>query len=186
MERPCGTILWESKRTKHWSEAWLDKLREDQGAAKAELAVLVSQALPRDVNTFEHRDGVCITCPRTLIPVAALLRHFLIEMAMFRQAGVGQQTKMEMVYQYLTGPGFRRRVESIVDAFSAMQADLNKEKRAITRQWAKRQKQLDRMIEDTAGMYGELQGIAGETLPEIGGLELAALPAPDESIERAS
>jgi hypothetical protein len=186
MERPCGTILWESKRTKNWSAAWLDKLREDKGAAKADLVVLVSQALPRDVNTLGYRDGLWITCPRTVVPVAVLLRHSLIEMTMLRQADMGRQTKMEMVYDYLTGPRFRDRVRSIVDAFSAMQADLNREKRTITRQWAKREKQIERMMEDTAGMYGELQGIAGETLPEIDDLELDALPAPDESIEQAT
>lgn len=171
----CGTILWESKRTKNWSEGWLVKLREDQRAAKAEIAVIVSQALPKGVETFELIDGVWVTHPRSLLPVALSLRHTLIEVAAARQAAEGQQTKMEMVYQYLTGPRFRQRVQAIVEAFTSMQEDLDKERRAILKQWAKREEQIDRVMQATVGMYGDLQGIAGKTLQEIEGLELKAL-----------
>ncbi len=171
----CGTILWESKRTKNWSDAWLVKLREDQRAAKAEIAVIVSQALPKGVESFELIDGVWVTHPRAALPVAVTLRHTLIEVASARQAGEGQQTKMEMVYQYLTGPRFRQRVQAIVEAFSSMQEDLDKEKKAITRQWAKREAQIERVMESTVGMYGDLQGIAGKTLQEIEGLGFPAL-----------
>lgn len=171
----CGTILWESKRTKNWSDGWLPKLREDQRAAKADIAVIVSQTLPKDVETFELIDGVWVIHPRAAIPVAAMLRHTLIEVASARQATEGQQTKMEMVYQYLTGPRFRQRVQAIVEAFSSMQEDLDKEKKAITRQWAKREEQIDRVMQATVGMYGDLQGIAGKTLQEIEGLEMKSL-----------
>lgn len=171
----AGTILWESKRTKNWSDGWLAKLREDQRAAKAEVAVLVSHALPKDVETFALIDGVWITHPRATFPVAMMLRHTLIEVASARQAGEGQQTKMEMIYQYLTGPRFRQRVEAIVEAFSSMQEDLDKEKKAITKQWAKREEQITRVMQSTVGMYGDLQGIAGKSLQEIEGLSLPAL-----------
>ncbi len=171
----CGTILWESKRTKNWSEAWLPKLRDDQRAAKAEIAVIVSQALPKQVETFDLVDGVWVAHPRATLPVALSLRHTLIEVTLARQASEGQQTKMEMVYQYLTGPRFRQRVQAIAEAFSSMQEDLDKEKRAIMKQWAKREEQIDRVIQATVGMYGDLQGIAGKTLQEIEGLSLPAL-----------
>lgn len=171
----CGTILWESKRTKSWSDGWLVKLREDQRAAKAEVAVIVSQALPKGVETFELIDGVWVTHPRAAIPVAVTLRHTLIEVSSARQATEGQQTKMEMVYQYLTGPRFRQRVQAIVEAFSSMQEDLDKEKKVITKQWAKREEQIGRVMQSTVGMYGDLQGIAGKTLQEIEGLELKVL-----------
>ncbi len=107
--QPCGTILWESKRTKNWSDGWLTKLRDDQRAAKAELAVIISQALPKSVETFDLIDGVWVAHPRAALPIAVALRHTLIEIATARQASEGQQTKMEMVYQYLTGPRFRQR-----------------------------------------------------------------------------
>ncbi len=173
-----GTILWESKRTKNWSDTWLPKLREDQRTAKAEIAVIVSQALPKDVETFETIDGVWVTHPRAVLPVAAILRQSLIEVALARQANEGQQTKTEMIYQYLTGPRFRQRVEAIVEAFSTMQGDLDKERKAIMKQWAKREEQINRVMQATVGMYGDLQGIAGKTLQEIEGLELRALDAP--------
>ncbi len=177
----CGTILWEAKRTKRWSDGWLSKLRDDQRSAKAEIAILVSQTLPKDVETFETIDGVCVTHPRSAIPVAALLRQSLVDVALTRNASEGQQTKTELIYQYLTGPQFRQRVEAIVEAFSTMQSDLDKERKVIMRQWAKREQQIDRVMQTTVGMYGDLQGIAGKTLPEIEGLSLDALEGPDSN-----
>ena len=175
-----GTILWESKRTRNWSDAWLVKLRDDQRSAKAEIAVIVSQVLPKGVETFDIVDGIWVTHPRAALPVAALLRQSLMELALARQAGEGQQTKTELIYQYLTGPRFRHRIEAIVEAFSSMQDDLNSEKKAIQKQWAKRQTQIENVMQSTVGMYGDLQGIAGKSLQEIEGLELTALGGPDQ------
>ena len=174
----CGTILWESKRTKHWSDGWLTKLREDQRTAKAEVAVLVSQTLPKGVESFDVLDGVWIASPRAALPVATVLRHSLQQISLARAVAEGQQTKTEMVYQYLTGPRFRHRVEAIVEAFSSMQEDLDKERKAIMKQWAKREEQIERVMGATVGMYGDLQGIAGKSLQEIEGLELTALSGP--------
>jgi len=171
----CGAILWESKRTKNWSDGWLAKLREDQRRAKAELAVIVSHVLPKGTESFDFVDGVWIAEPRCAMSVAIALRYALIELASARKAGEGQQTKMELVYQYLTGPRFRHRVGAIVEKFSDMQADLDKERKAMTRLWAKREEQIRGVIESTAGMYGDLQGIAGRSLQEIEGLTLPAL-----------
>jgi hypothetical protein len=174
-----GTILWESKRTKNWSDGWLAKLREDQRTARAEIAVLVPQALPKGVEACDVVDGVWVTSRRAALPVATVLRHFLLQVSMARQVSEGQQTKTEMVYQYLTGPRFRQRVEAIVEAFSSMQEDLDKERKALMKQWAKREEQIDRVMGATVGMYGDLQGIAGKALQEIEGLELPALDGPD-------
>ncbi len=174
----CGTIIWESKRTKNWSDGWLAKLREDQRAAKSEIAVIVSQSLPKEVETFGLVENVWVTHTKTVLPLALALRQTLIEVASARQASEGRQTKTELIYQYLTGPRFRHRVEAIVEAFSTMKEDLDKEKKAITKQWAKREEQIDRVMQATAGMYGDLQGIAGKTIQEIEGLELRALDPP--------
>ncbi len=170
-----GTILWEFKRTKNWSDPWLVKLRDDQRTAKAEIAVIVSQVLPKGIETFEMIEGVWVTHPRAALPVAMILRQSLLEIALARQSSEGQQTKTEMVYQYLTGPRFRQRVEAIVEAFSTMQEDLDKERKAIMKQWAKREEQIERVMGATVGMYGDLQGIAGKSLQEIKGLEFSAL-----------
>lgn len=171
----CGTILWESKRTKNWSDGWLVKLRDDQRTAKADIAIIVSQTLPKDVESFDLVDGIWVTNAKSVFSLAVALRHSLIELASARQALDGQQTKTEMVYQYLTGPRFRHRIEAIVEAFSSMQEDLDREKKAITKQWAKREEQIERVMQATVGMYGDLQAIAGKSLQEIEGLELTAL-----------
>lgn len=174
----CGTILWETKRTKNWSDGWLTKLRDDQRAAKAEIALIVSQVLPKSVESFDFVDGVWITESHCALPVAVALRQSLIDLSAVRLAGDGQQTKMEMIYKYLTGPRFRHRVEAIIERFTDMQADLDRERKAMTRLWAKRDAQIRGVLEATAGMYGDLQGIAGRTLPEIEVLNIPLLDPP--------
>jgi hypothetical protein len=172
LDQHCGTILWESKRTKNWTDGWLGKLREDQRRVKADVALIVSNALPKGVHSFDHVDGVWVTEPRCAIPVAIALRQSLIEIASARQASQGQQTKMELVYQYLTGPRFRQRLEAIVEKFSEMQSDLDKERKAMIRLWAKREAQIRGVVEAAAGMCGDLQGIAGKAFKEIDGIAL--------------
>lgn len=175
--RLCGSILWESKRTKAWSDAWLPKLRDDQRAAKAQLAVLVSIELPKDVSTFTCIDGVWVTNWQCAISLAGALRAGLVEVARAKQALDGQHGKMEMLYGYLSGDEFRHRVEGIVEAFVTLKQDLEAEKRATQRMWAKRDKQLERALVQTAGMYGELSGIIGSGLPVIANLESPAVDA---------
>lgn len=166
----CGTILWESKRTKTFSESWLAKLRRDQRAAKADVAVIVSHALPKDVKHFDLIDGVYVVSPQCVLPLAAMLRKELVELATARQSAEGRETKAAIVYQYLTGSRFRQHMQAIVEAFSTMQDDLHAEKKAIQKQWAKREMQIERAIASTAGLYGDLHGIVGTTLAEVEGL----------------
>jgi hypothetical protein len=173
----CGKILWESKRTKHWSDGWLEKLRSDQRTAQAEIAVIVSQALPPSVGVFGMIDGVCVcgTAEKVFLPVSVLLRDRLIQIARAQVAAEGQQTKAELVYQYLTGPRFKQRIEAIVEAFTGMQEDLDKEIKVISKQWASRRAQITNVMASTVGMYGDLQGIAGKSLQEVNGLQLEAI-----------
>jgi hypothetical protein len=171
----CGTILWESKRTKNWSQGWLVKLRADQRAAGAEIAVLVSEALPQGLQTFEFIDGIWITAPRYATCLAAVLRQTLVDVANARQVQEGQETKMERLYEYLTSPKFRHRIEAIVEKISDMQQDLLREKKTTMRLWAKREAQIEEVIRSTVGMYGDLQGIVGAAFQEIEGLEVSLL-----------
>jgi hypothetical protein len=175
--QPAGTILWESKRTKAWSDGWLGKLRCDQRAAKADVAIIISQALPKDVESFALVDEIWVAHPKIALAVAVALRISLLEVAAARTAVEGQQSKMDMVYRYMTGPGFRHRVQAILEAFSSMKEDLDREKKAITKQWAKREQQINQVMEATAGLYGDLQGIAGKAVVQIDGLEMEALDA---------
>ena len=180
--RAAGVILWEFKRTKSWSDGWLVKLREDQRAAKADMALIISQTLPKNIETFDLVDGVWVAHPRCAMPVAVALRHSLIELASSRNAQVGQQTKMELVYQYLTGPRFRQRLEGIVEKFDELKEDLDKERKFMNRVWAKREGQIQGVLDSTVGMYGDLQGIAGKALPEITSLDMPLLEASDERL----
>jgi hypothetical protein len=171
----CGTIIWESKRTKNWVRGWTDTLKQNQRAAKADIAVIVTQAMPDGVDSFAEVDGVWVSTPALAIALAATLRMCLTECATARRASEGQQDKMAVLYRYMTGPQFRQRVEAIRDAFMSMQEDLTKERQVITKQWAKRQQEIDRVMASTVGMYGDIQAIAGKTLQEIEGLALTAM-----------
>jgi hypothetical protein len=176
-----GSILWEAKRTKNWSDGWLSKLREDQRAAKADVALIVSHALPKGLQTFDYIDGIWVTDPKCAIAVAVALRESLLALSAARVAGEGQQTKMEMIHRYLTGLRFRHRIEAVVERFAEMQADLDRERKAMTRLWAKREEQIHGVVETMAGLYGDLQGIAGRSLQEIEGLEMPLLDGPATS-----
>ncbi len=179
----CGAILWESKRTKNWSDTWLPKLRDDQRAAKAEIAVIISIELPKDVSTFTNIDSIWVTSWSCTVGLATALRSSLIEVSRAKQALDGQQGKMELLYNYLSGAEFRHRVEGIVEAFVTMKEDLEKEKRSMKNMWAKREKQLERAITQTAGLHGDLGGIIGKALPAIENLELPGLDGPEDAEE---
>jgi hypothetical protein len=178
----CGLILWESKRTKNWSDAWLPKLRNDQRVAKAHVAVLTSEELPKGVVTFGCIDGVWVTNRLCVVGLAAALRHGMIEAARARRALEGRQNKVEFLYTYLAGSEFRQRIEGIVEAFMTLRDDLESEKRSMHRMWAKREKQLERAVSNTAGLYGDLSGILGPSLPQIADLGLPTIAAVSESL----
>ncbi len=180
----CGTILWESKRTKNWSDSWLPKLRDDQRSAKAEIALIVSGVLPKGVEAFDLIDGVWVAETRFAIPLAIALRQSLIDIGSSRQAQEGQQTKMELVYQYLTGPRFRHRIDAIVEKFTDMQADLDRERKMMNRMWAKREEQLKGVLDSTAGLYGDLQGIAGRAMADIESLNVLMIESTGADTDR--
>ena len=175
----CGKILWESKRTKAWSDSWIQKAKDDQLAAKADLVVIVTEVLPKGVQQFECINGVWVTDISSAINLAIALRSGMIQIAREREVQVGKQEKMEVVYNYLTGTEFKNRVEAIVGSFVTMKEDLDKEKRAIEKIWAKREKQIERVIHNISGMHGDLEGIAGEVLPVVKMLELV----PQDEVE---
>lgn len=182
----AGIILWESKRTKAWSDGWLGKLRDDQRRCNADVALIISSALPKYVEHFDLIDGVWVAHPKYALPVAVALRQTLIEVTSSRLVQQGQQTKMEQVYQYLTGTKFRQRVDAVVEKFNDMREDLDKERKFMARQWAKRETQIVAVIESTVGMVGDLQAIAGKAMPEIPSLDLPLLDGPNGADRRAS
>lgn len=174
----CGRILWETKRTKNWCDAWLSKLREDQRAVKTELAVLVTETLPDTVSKFAVVESVWVSAIDTAMPMAAALRAGLIETARARVAAEGAGTKKDLVYGYLTGAEFRQRVIGMLEPIVEMRDGLMKEKTLLTRQWSAREKQLERALTNVANLYGDLHGIVGNSLPAVEGLSLPALDTP--------
>lgn len=171
----CGTIIWESKRTKSWQQSWLPKLKDDARAQGADVAILVSEVLPQGVTNSGLVEGVWVTGFTFAVALAAALRSGLQSVAAARRAESGKDEKMEVLYQFVTSPQFRRQVEGVLEAFVEMKNDLDAERRAMERLWKKREAQIARIMNGTSGQYGSLQGIVGSTaLPEIKTLELGA------------
>ena len=171
----CGAILWECKNAKNWSETWVAKLKEDQRTLRADVAILVTASLPKGCTHFTIIEEVVVTNFTCAAAVASLVRAQLLQLAQTRAAVVNKDQKLELLYRYLSGIEFRQRVEAIVEAFEKMREDLDQERRAAERQWAKRVKQIESVTFNIAGMYGDLQGLL-PTLPSIARLEL---PEPD-------
>lgn len=168
----CGKLLWETKRTKAWSDSWLQKVKDDKREVKADIAILVSETLPKGLAHFRMIDGIWVTSVSTALSLAWALRMLLIQVAREKELQSGKKGKMELVYNYLTGPEFRNRVEAIVESFIQIKNDLDAERRAMNKIWDKREKQIERVILNIGGMHSDLEGIAGMTLPAIKMLEL--------------
>ncbi len=174
--KPCGVILWESKNAQ-WSDGWILKLKEDQRAKKSELAVLVIVNKPEWLKTFTYKDGIWVTTLEFAVPLAFALRFNLVSVTHERQSSEGKDEKMKVLYTYLTGPEFKHRIEGIVEAFGSLQEELEKEKRWFGIKWARQEKEIRKIIDQTHGMYGDFQGVIGRSLPEI----RTMLPEPEES-----
>ena len=168
----CGSIIWETKNTKAWSPGWISKLKDDMAETRASLAILVTVALPEGIARFGQVDGVWVTDPLSALPLAAALRQQLLQLERERQASTGKTVKMEMLYSYLAGNEFKGRVEGIVEAFTSLQDQLQRERRAMEKNWKEREKQIERVIKNTVGLYGDMQGIIGGQIPTIEALEL--------------
>lgn len=167
----CGKILWEMKNTKTWSKLWVDKLKRDQRAAVADYAVLVSEALPDKVDSARFYNNIWITKRNFVIGLACALRLNLIQIAMAKRAMEGKKEKSDLLFSYLSGTEFRLRIEAIIDAFTNMQVEIEKEKRYFSNKWARDEKNIRQVIDNTYGMHGDLKGIVGNSLPQIKGLD---------------
>jgi len=172
MGAACGVLLWETKNTKAWSSAWIPKLKDDMIETRASIAILVSVVLPEGISRFGQVDGVWVSDPLCAIPLAAALREQLTAISRERTASIGKSEKMEALYQYLAGVEFKQKIEGIVEAFTSMQDQLSRERRAMEKHWKQREKEIERVIKNTVGLYGDMQGIIGGQIPAIPALEL--------------
>jgi len=167
----CGKILYESKRTKAFSNEWPAKLKEDMRLTQADIGVIVTEVLPSDMTHFGLREGVWVCTFAEFKALAMLLRESLCRVAEVKVAQVNKGDKMSRLYDYLTSVEFKQKIEAIVENFQQMQDDLNKEKAQAHARWARREKQILQVIENTAALYGDVRGIAGNAVKEIDALE---------------
>lgn len=164
----CGKIIWEAKRAENWSEKWLQKLKDDQQAVGADIAVLVSTVMPKGVtDSFCRLGDVWVVNPQVMRPVAETLRVILLEGQRLKLVSTGRNEKMEQLYSYLSSAQFAQRMRTMLEAFEAMRTDLEAEKRAMQRIWAKRQTQIERVTGSMTNVVGELQAIAQDQLPRL-------------------
>ncbi|MGJ8725282.1 MAG: DUF2130 domain-containing protein [Roseibacillus sp.] len=180
LSQDCGIILWETKNTKTWSDAWLTKFKDDMQEKRAVLGILVSVALPASIKRFGRIDGVWVSDPASALSLVLALREQLLVVNREQLASVGKNEKMEMLYQYLAGTQFQQKITGIVEAFEAMQLQIIREKRAMEKQWKEREKQIERVVKNTVGLYGDMQGIIGGQIPSIPALELDDENASDD------
>ncbi len=182
----CGILVWEAKRTMHWNDQWLAKIKDDADRVGAHLRIIVSEALPPDIRIFDLREGVWISSLQGALPLARALRSQLIESARLQRAGQGKGLKMDAIYQYLTSPRFSERIQRMADTWKALKEQVDTEERAMQRQWKTRRKQLDRMQNATLEMYTDFEAILGREIPQVPGLELEALPPSDDVEEHSN
>lgn len=167
-----GSILWECKNARNWSDAWITKLKNDQRSLHADVAVIVTAALPKECRRFAMIDGVLVTDFACAAALAAVLRSNLLALAQARSAAIRKHDTLELLYRYLSGVEFRQRVEAVVDSFAKMREELEQERRAAERTFARRAKQIDAVTFNVSGMYGDLQGMV-PSLPDLRALNAA-------------
>jgi len=163
----CGKIIYESKRTKAWSNSWVDKLKNDKRNQAADAAILVTQAFPKDMDRFGEKDGIWLCGFMEVNSVAHLLRNGIIKVYEASKAQEGKGDKMQMLYDYLTGNEFRGQVEAIMEGFMAIKQGITKERVQMEKIWKEREKQLEKVLLSTSGMYGSVKGIAGASIGDI-------------------
>jgi hypothetical protein len=164
----------------------VSKLKEDMLRVKGDIAVLVTIALPDDVKNFTYKDGIYVTTFDCFTSLATVIRKIVIDHQIIKSSVVGKNEKMEMVYNYFLSNEFRQRVESILETFTNMKSQLDSEKRIFAKVWAEREKQIDKILNNTAAMQGDLAGLMGPELQSVDSLEAMALLTDGFSDEPAS
>jgi hypothetical protein len=173
--KECGKIIYESKRTKAFSDSWINKIKDDLRGQNADLAVIVTETMPKELDRFGVREGVWICTFQEIKSVSMILRDSLLKIHAVRISQENKGDKMQMLYDYLTGREFRQQMEAIVEGFTCMQEGLTKEKNVTQKLWKEREKQIEKVIQNTIDMYGSVRGIAGNAVGEIKQLESPSL-----------
>lgn len=171
LRKECGTIVWEAKRQKHWSDKWIEKLKNDTRKGNADIAVLVTQVLPKDIERFGNKDGIWVCTFEDVKIIASLLRDSLIKNFEIAKVLDNVSDKKETLYKYMTSNEFKQKWEAIVGTYINMQKQIAKEKVRVTKEWAEREKQLNIMLTNSMGFLGDVKGIGGLEIREMNLLE---------------
>ena len=172
MGSECGKIIYESKRTKAFTNEWIEKLKNDMRAQQADIAVIVTETMPKDMDRFGMKDGVWICNFAEIKSLAFVLRDSLIKIQAVAVSQDNRGDKMQLLYNYLTSNEFKQQIEAIVEGFTALKDGISKEKIAMEKLWKEREKQLEKVILNTTHFYGSVKGIAGNAIGDINTLEL--------------
>lgn len=176
----CGKIYYESKRTKDFQPAWIEKFKADMRDKGADVGILVTEAMPAEMDRMGIRDGVWICSFSEFKGLCAVIRESVIQLKMVVSSQENKGDKMHMLYDFLTSNTFKMQIEAIVEGFTQMKSDLESEKRSMQRIWKQREKQIDKVVTNTVDMYGSIKGIAGKAIQSVKALEL---PGADEEME---
>ncbi|WP_131130945.1 DUF2130 domain-containing protein [Helicobacter pylori] len=168
----CGKIYYESKRTKEFQKAWVEKLKSDMREIGADVGVIVSEALPKEMERMGLFEGVWVCSFEEFKGLSAVLREGVIQVSLAKKSQENKGDKMDLLYHYLTSSEFSMQVNAIIEGFEQLRADLESEKRAMARIWKSREKQIDKVFEGTINMYGSIKGIAGNAIRQVKALEL--------------
>ena len=171
-QQNCGKIYYESKRTKDFQGSWIEKFKADMREKAADIGVLVTEAMPSDMERMGLRDGVWVCSYEEFKGLCGVLRESIIQVSTALGSQVNKGDKMQLLYDYLTSNSFRMQVEAIVEGFSSMKTALESEKRAMQRIWKEREKQIDKVINNTIDMHASIRGIAGNAIQAVKALEL--------------
>ena len=172
MGRPVGTMFWETKRAQAWGGDWTTKAKQDAAEAKAEIATIVSEVLPKGISGFGPYDGVWCSTPAHAVVLAVALRQGIISTAEARQGAMGRETKKDRLYDYMIGPEFRATIEGIALPFHELNDELMTEKKATLARWKRQERRIERVLTNVASLQGDLQGIAGNEMLQLPGFEL--------------
>lgn len=168
----CGQIVWEIKNTKTWTKSWLTKLKQDQRILKAEIGIIVTSAMPEDIDNFGFKKGIWVTNKKSAFSLVHALRQQLLKVQQVKSASSGKQSNAEAVYDYLASNEFRQRIETLVEYFDARRAEIGKERNYFLKKWEQEETNIYKAMSGAIGVYADLQGITGSALPKINNLEL--------------
>ena len=166
-----GAIAYETKRTKTFSNGWIDKLKTDMRSHKAQIGIIVTETMPKDMDVFGERDGVWICKFSEIEALSKVLRHGLLQVSQMQIASENSDEKMKLLYDYLISSDFKQQMDAVVNGYTNMKSGIDKERKAMKKIWSQREKELELVIDGAIGMYGSIKAIAGSSVGKIEGLE---------------